>query len=584
MQTILSRKLSSKVSGRRANILVLSAAFMVSMLGFLAFTVDIGFIALARGQLQSAVDAATLAGAMELNPNGNQVDVVTRVRAACVTVAALNKVGVQPGLILDPLVDVELGSQVWDSGNQVYTQQFGVNAAPYNIVKVTGRLNQTTIGGVSVDRRLPLFFAPVLGVQSTAMESRSVGTYVPRDIMLALDYSGSMNDDTEYKSIPSLGQTMVTDAITTMWTELGSPVYGSMPFTPAFLTKGGVAASGTIPHIDVTFKGKSVVVSSSMNLTTVKLKFSNDNIQTFSGLSGMTGTFQGSGSNGNKRINYVWVQSGTNANLSSEGWGEKSLFTDNDIKTHLGLTTYPHPNGSWLEFIDEVNTASSVNTAGFRYKYGTMSLINYWMENYPSNADSPGMWVCSSQPLTALKNSADFMIDYLKEADVDDRLGLAIYSHSNTDGAILETGLLVDLDAVKPFYRQRQAGHYLGGTNIGAGMYLARLELQAHARANAFRMMVVMTDGLPNLPVSSSVATQYVRDEATACKAAKIRIMTISVGLYADTSLMQEIADTTGGLHFNVPGGATFAEYQANLEIAFHKIAAHRPLKLLPEL
>ena len=35
-------------------------------------------------------------------------------------------------------------------------------------------------------------------------------------------------------------------------------------------------------------------------------------------------------------------------------------------------------------------------------------------------------------------------------------------------------------------------------------------------------------------------------------------------------------------LHYNVPGGATFAEYQANLQAAFHQIAANRPLKLLP--
>ncbi len=142
--------------------------------------------------------------------------------------------------------------------------------------------------------------------------------------------------------------------------------------------------------------------------------------------------------------------------------------------------------------------------------------------------------------------------------------------------------MLSDMDLVKPFYRQRQAGHYLGGTNIGAGMHVARLELEANARPNAFRMMVVMTDGLPNLPTSTAVATQYVRDEANACKTAKIKIMAISVGLYADTSLMQEISDITGGLHYNVPGGSTFEEYQANLEAAFQEIAKHRPLKLLP--
>ncbi len=434
MQTILSRKLFSKGVHPRGNIVVLSAMLMVGIMGFVAFTVDVGYILLAKAQLQNAVDAATLAGAMELDPNGDQEEVAAKVRTACQTLAGLNKVGNQSGLFLDPEVDIELGSQEWDSTNEVYVQSYGADSAPYNIVKVTGRLAQTTVDGVTVDRRLPLFFAPALGHASTNLESASVATFQPRDIMMALDYSGSMNDDTEYKSIPSVGQTNVTNAITTMWTELGSPVYGNMPFTPAYLTVGGVAASGTIPHVDVTFKGTSVSVTSTIALTTVKLKFSNNTIQTFTGLSGMSGTFQGSGTNSNKRINYVWVQSGTNANLSSEGWGEKFSFTDSNLVTHLGLGTYPHPDGSWLEFIDYVNTSSYVNTAGFRYKYGTMSLINHWMEDFPSNADSPGMWVCSAQPLAAVKNAADVMIDYLKGAEAADRLGLSIGRNSLSSG------------------------------------------------------------------------------------------------------------------------------------------------------
>jgi hypothetical protein len=44
---------------------------------------------------------------------------------------------------------------------------------------------------------------------------------------------------------------------------------------------------------------------------------------------------------------------------------------------------------------------------------------------------------------------------------------------------------------------------------------------------------------------------------------------------------MQQIADITGGEHFNVPGGASVAEYAEDLKQIFGKIASDRPLKLI---
>lgn len=567
---------------RLGNILLLSAVLFVAVLGFTAFTVDVGYIAVVKTQLQSAVDASTLAGAMELDSSEDATEVATNVKTAVMEIAALNKVGNNSGLILDPNVDIQLGRQEWNEQTQKFVYLWGSQHTPYNIVRVDGRLEVVTSNNTTTDRRLPLFFAPVIGNDKASLSSTSIATFQPRDIMLCLDFSASMNDDTEYSSIPTLGQTFVTNSITTMWNDLGSPTYGSMPFTPSFLTVGGVAADNTIPHIDVTFKGTSATLTSTLNLTTVRLKFSNGNTQTFSGLSGTTGTFAGSGSNNGKRITNVWVQSGTNANLSSEGWGEKFNFTDTDIIAHLGLNsvTYPQPGGSWSDFISYCNSNGNVVYGNFRYKYGAMSLINYWMEDYPSAANSPGKWVCSAQPVTILKNASDTLIDYITVAEADDKIGLSIYSHTNTTGAILESGLTDDWPAVKTLYRQRQAGHYTGGTNIKAGLQVARQELETNGRGMSYKMIVLMTDGLPNQ--GGTDPAQAARDQAQLCKTAKIRVMTVSLGSGADTSLMQEIADITGGLHFNVPGGSDYQQYEEDLKEVFRKIAANRPLRLLP--
>ena len=58
-------------------------------------------------------------------------------------------------------------------------------------------------------------------------------------------------------------------------------------------------------------------------------------------------------------------------------------------------------------------------------------------------------------------------------------------------------------------------------------------------------------------------------------------IVTISLGNAADTDLMQQIADMTGGVHFNVPGGGTVTDYRDNLMQVFRQIADDRPLVLV---
>ena len=69
--------------------------------------------------------------------------------------------------------------------------------------------------------------------------------------------------------------------------------------------------------------------------------------------------------------------------------------------------------------------------------------------------------------------------------------------------------------------------------------------------------------------------------EANAAAAAQIKIVTISLGSGADISLMQQVADITGGIHFNVPGGVSIATVQANLQEVFRQVASSRPLRLI---
>ena len=224
------------------------------------------------------------------------------------------------------------------------------------------------------------------------------------------------------------------------------------------------------------------------------------------------------------------------------------------------------------------SSSGGIKDAGYRDMYGYMTWMEYLQTVRYGVSDTADLWKTSEQPIGVLKDGVDEFINYLTTIEAEDQVGLSIYTHSNSAGAILEHQLSNNITQVKTTTRQRQAGHYKSGTNISAGMKVARDEIVARARPRAFRMMVVMTDGLPNEP---SNASQCVIDEANAAKAAKIKILTISLGVGADTSLMQQVADITGGVHFNVPGGASIDTVRDQLREVFRQIASSRPLKLI---
>ena len=147
---------------RRGTILVLSAVCMILVMAMVAFSVDLGYIATAKAQLQNASDAAALGGALELygglGPNTNSYETVSyTARQAATTVAAANPAAGSPSVYV-PAGDVELGRRVW-SENGSYTDSW--NLAPYNLIKVTAHRDRT--GSDYNDGPITTFFARVLG-------------------------------------------------------------------------------------------------------------------------------------------------------------------------------------------------------------------------------------------------------------------------------------------------------------------------------------------------------------------------------------------------------------------------------------
>lgn len=469
---------------RHGNVIVLTAIMMVVMMAFLAFAVDVGYIANTKSELRRAVDAGALAGA------GRLVDGVEAARPQVINFVQRNLIGARTA----DAANIEVTAGSWDSTTRTFQQS---NESPSALRVVVSHPNQ------------PLFFGRVLGKNAFDLTAEAIAQYQPRDIMLVLDLSGSMNYDSTWRGFRQngLSQSHVEGNMDEIYSDLGPPNVGNATFKSA---AGATYSSGT---------------------------------------------------------------------------------ANNTIKTNLGLRVgssdipYPYPSGSWDDYVNYVKgTSASPNSiydsVTYRNVYGYRTWIQYMLDKQSSHSQTPALAHVRAQPVTALKDSVEVFLSYMQQIQTEDRLGLVVYD-SSSDDAVLESGLTPDLTSVNSLVQGRQAGHYSRQTNIGAGMQSARIELRDHARSGAFKMMVLMTDGQPNRPTSVSVGSALVNSEAAAAAAAKIPIVTISLGGSADTSLMQSVADTTKGAHFNIPGGQTASEYRDQLISVFGQVASTRPLKLV---
>lgn len=454
---------------RKGAIIALTAVLVITLMAMLAFSIDTGYMLSAQTDLQRSVDAGALAGAGAIADGTGAADSTVR------DFIMANPIVGRP--IRDHEIEVETGH--WDDNTNTFT--------PSRVLPSAIRARVTA-------RELPHFFGRAFFHDHFDVTCEAIAVHMPRDIVVTLDYSGSMNNDSELRSVDRIGRDELVANLRQIWNELGTPQYGNMQFDPVYISSNSTST----------------------------------------------------------------------------------------VKDVLGLddVAYPYPSGSWSDYISYVKTSSRVQDAGYQKKYGYLTWIAFLLEKKPKSHQTPPLWSVSQQPITAVKDAVTVFLSYLQEVDSDDRVGLSVYTYTN-DGAYLESGLTENLQVIEDISRHRQAAHYQNGTNIGAGLQVARIELEENARQGAFKMIVLMTDGKANLPGNSTRADEFLIDEAHQCAESHFPVVTISLGSSADTALMQQVADMTGGTHFNIPGGNDVADYEDRLKDVFRDIAGHRPLKLV---
>ncbi len=567
------RKTTRQWRERRGIIVVLTSFLLTVLFAFLALSVDTGRVVMTQTKMQNAVDAASLAASQEINAavyaagqgqgsasiDANSI-AVSSARTMATQVAAAN------GVYIDPSKDVKFGKRVYNAGTSSWSVQWG--GTPYNVVQVTAR--RTGDSPTAPDGKFPLAFGWAVGQGSIPLQASSSAFVEARDIVLCLDFSASMNDDTSLVS--TLPSSEVNASLDACWDALRA----ADPKWPGTTTsKFPATGFGSVNS----YAGTSV---SSTNTSTI--------LSTL----GLTTNVSG-------HRKYPFPQSGRNSD------GSPAAKESDSASDTL-----------WTGYVNYVKGLSGT----YNKKYGYRTLLDYLMEQRFDRSQSEDLWRTPHYPVQALKDGTSLFLSFLTDLNFGDEVGLVVYGQYAVQMKTFYDGdvnINISSDPITPTYsnidtiqQHLQAGEYNGWTAMGDGILKARSLLvgdptvptdHGFSRYGARPTIIVMTDGDTNQAPSgwsmpagfkwsdwtdydgngtadyttTDINKKYAFYQATEAIKRGITIHTITVGADADHDLMKAIAFAGKGVYVDVPGGSTIASFHTQMLAAFSQIAAKVP-------
>lgn len=558
---------------RKGIVTVLAAFTLTAMFAFVAFAVDTAKLALTQTNIQTAADAASLAAAQEITRaihdagmNGGSFDVgidspsVAVARQMAVDVAAAN------GSYIDPDRDVMFGNRKYDAATGGWTTTW--NTGPINTVQVDVHRDNADL--TAQDSEVPLSFGWAVGRKSAPLVAESAAFVESRDLVLVLDFSGSMNDDTTLASVGNLGQSTVEAGLDAMWNSLRN---ADPKFSGTTQSKFPSTGFGQINSPYGTYKSTS----------------STDSILTQLGLDQK---------NSNGTPKYPFPQTGR--------YSDDSERPAPDYNTSVS---------EWKTYINYVKNLSGT----YKKRYGYRTLMDYLQVNKERYDQAEDLWRTPHYPFHAVKEGASMLCDFLDDLDYGDQLGVVSYAdYAVREDYLSDNGTVVDItnDPITDDYakvdaiqRHKQAGHYAMFTGTGYGVLEAREMLlgdgtdTGHLRYGARPTIIIMTDGLANrspwgftMPAdwdwakwtdydgdgvanysTTDVHKKYAFYEATEAVKRGVTVHTMSVGAEADRDLMRAIAFAGKGTWIDVPGGSSPSAMETQMEESFQHIGSMVP-------
>lgn len=583
---------------RRGAVIVQVAVFSTVMLGMGALAVDVGSMYATRAELQSAVDAAALASAGQLVGDGEH-DPRTLARQTADTYARLNRV-LNSYNGIDTARDVEFGKATYDaaSGRFVFTP----SSTAADAVRISIRRTDGSEGGP-----MGLSFAKIFGFAQAELRAKATAVLIPRDIAVVIDLSGSMSFDSQlyhykrFQSETGAWRDATQINLRDVWCALNGPI-PNVPYVPGAENQTQYASDTGPSFGNMTSWGDPIVPDTYDPRTDAAMyympKSANTSSATINSALRAAGysvdevsILMGGSRDGTRDVwrNRVGVmlglahwRSGRSGGRQSGGDGD--AYVESSEVTWNSVPSYA-PGWTWTAYIDYVASTSSrmYDTNGqFRYRYGLKTVTNWALEMRGANSQTK-LEGTPEQPLQAVKDAVRAMTDVIIGLDSNDHMSLETFATTTRH----EIDLTGDLDRVPDKLYLRQAGHFNSSTNIAGGLQAGIVELtSARARSAAHKVLVLMSDGKPNIDEdgnyvgeSNSGVYDWCRDRARAARDLGIRLYTVSVSSDADMDLMAELAQIANGQHFHAEGSPE--EYSDQLDTIFRTLGGRRPVVLI---
>ncbi len=507
---------------RRGAVLALVAILMVVLLGMVAFAVDMGYISLARTQLQNAVDSGAMAAASVMS--NNQASVIAEARKF----VAANPAAAQSVNISDS--DVEFG--YWD----INARTFSAGAQHANAVRVTARRENAG-----------LFFGKVLGIDTFSTEATATAMIGPRDIAFVVDLSGSMNDDSE--------PCWTTQAINAEFSGLGDQVvqqiytdfnFGTFPGTLQHVGQPAGVTQNNSAYQALTANGGPLTPTSIA--TTYRITSSDSNAT-------------------RKQKAYRWIidkqiavvmpnAKPTPSSTTNYNYWEKYIdyvinasgYTAPPSQNSVRLTSMANPNTAGYTWASSSYVTPFWNKIGYRTYLQFM--LDFGRDGKPDGVNHTPLSVRSplcprhnestaggtfsfpprEQPTHASRRAIIAAMQVIKERNAHipdpnqrDWVSLITFDAPNDGGPKIVRSLTGDYDLAMASCTDLQAvGDAYQSTNSESGMVLARQHLRPTSEGGAGRgfankVVVLLTDGAPNLYDSNGTAiNNYMSNNSSA--------------------------------------------------------------------
>ncbi len=591
MRTVCHR---NRLYRRRGAVAAQVAVSATMILGVGALAIDLGAMYTTRTELQVAADAAALAAAAQL-VGGVDQDPEDLAFAAARDFAQRHAAWGEH-LDIDGS-DIEFGTAEYDANSGKFT--FEPGGANFDAVRVT--VNRAA--GEAGPGAMPLIFANLFGFSSADLRARAAAVLLPRDISVVIDLSNSMCWDSQlrYWNRDDGGCANLYD----IWAALDGPE-PARPYIPGCEGETEYAGDpgptfGEMDNWGAPLLPGAYNAYADNGLWYIR-KYQNctePDARAALELRGYSPSEVDALLSGSRDDNYgdnwrnrvgvilgvaIW-HSGHPGGYDPAG-GNGNTTVGNSETEWLAVPDCAE-NWNWKHYINWGKNSYTYTSGAagyeFRYRFGLKTLTDFMMEQRPQKYASPCLWATPEQPLRAVKDAVQAMIDVIDSLDNLDRVSLEIFATTSRH----EVDLTDQLQSIPTVLYQRQSGHYDRATNIGGGLSRAISELtSSRARSTTRKVIVLMSDGVANIDENGNsvgdgapAARDYARDMAQLAADHDMRIYTVSVGYNVDRPLMQEIATIGGGQEFYAVGNPE--EYTEQLELIFRSLGGERPVALI---